>query len=118
MGLHHTSDCCLMISHLPSNSFLSIHNSSFLGYHPNNAQGTSGALNTNISFSQLASSNPNTRGHSAQTLRHTFRHFTFTNKCVGAGRKCGLLTGVQMADEYNDQSRRASSSEFLQSRGW
>src|ERR1044071_729576 len=81
--LHHTLDWSLMMPQLPSNSFLSINNSSFLGYHPNGAQGASSALNTNSSFSQLASSSANTRSHGAQTLRHSFGRLSFTNKCVG-----------------------------------
>jgi hypothetical protein len=62
----------------------------------------------------VASSRTNARGNGPQAFGHTLGHFTFTNKCIGAGRESGLLTGVQMADEDNDQRGRAGPSEFIQ----
>ncbi len=66
-------------------------------------------------ISQLASFDRNARGDNPQAVGHTLRRFTFTDKRIGTGRECGLLTGVQMADEDNDQRGRAGFSEFSQS---
>jgi hypothetical protein len=53
-------------------------------------------------FSQVASSSTNALGNGPQAFGHTFGRFTFADKRIGAGRKSGLLTGVQMADENDD----------------
>ena len=38
----------------------------------------------------------NARGNGTQALGYTLGRLTFTDKRIGAGRECGLLTGVQM----------------------
>jgi hypothetical protein len=69
-----------------------------------------------LSFSQVASSSPNARGNGTQAFGHTLGRLTFTDKRIGASREGGLLTGVQMADEDNDQRGRTGRPEFIQSR--
>src|SRR5512140_2828583 len=49
-----------------------------------------------------------------QAFGHTFRGLSLTDKCIRPGGECGLLTGVQMTDEDDDQRRRAGLSELAQ----
>jgi hypothetical protein len=48
-------------------------------------------------------SNNNARCSISQALSHTFWRLPFADKCICASRKCGLLAGIQMADEDDDQ---------------
>ena len=73
---------------------------------------------SSLSFSQVASSSTNARGNRPQAFGHTLGRFTFTDKRIGARREGGLLTGVQMADENNDQRSRTGLAEFIQSLQW
>ena len=70
-----------------------------------------GAAITRIDYSST-----NARGNGSQAFGHTLRRLTLTDKCIRAGGKCGLLTGIQMADEDNDQRGRAGLAEFIQGR--
>lgn len=56
-----------------------------------------------LSFSQLASSTAKASGNGAQAFGHTFGRLAFIDKRICASRKRGLLTGVQLANENNDQ---------------
>jgi hypothetical protein len=64
----------------------------------------------------MVSFNGNIRGEGSQTFGHTLRGLPFTDKCIGASGECGLLTGVQVADEDDDQRDRAYSSKFFKGR--
>lgn len=55
------------------------------------------------------------RSYGTQAFGHTIRRLCFTDKRIDAGGEYNLLTGVQMADNNNDQRCRASLSEFLKS---
>ena len=68
-----------------------------------------------LPINQMASFNWNNRSDSPQMFGHTLRSLTFADKCIGAGGECGLLTGVQVADEDNDQHGRAGIPEFFKS---
>jgi hypothetical protein len=68
---------------------------------------------SNPLFSQMASET-GASSNSLQPFGHTIGRFRFTDKRIRAGRKCGLLTGVQMADKDNDQRGRTGSAEFIQ----
>jgi len=64
----------------------------------------------------VASNNWKARGNDTQAFCHTLWRLALTDKCIRAGGECGLLTGVQMADEDNDQRGRAGLSESVKSR--
>src|SRR5690348_8372911 len=68
-----------------------------------------------LAFRQVASSRTNARGGNAQTFGHSLGRFTFTDKRICARGKGSLLTGVQVADENNDQRGWAGAAELIQS---
>jgi hypothetical protein len=80
------------------------------------AQDSDGAPVLKTLISQVASSSTNAGGNGTQSFGHAFRRLTFTDKRIGASGQGGLMTGVQMADEDNDQRSRAGRSKFVQSR--
>jgi hypothetical protein len=68
-----------------------------------------------VRISQVASIKGNACGDGSQAFGHTLRRLIFADERVGAGGECGLLTGVQMADEDDDQRGRAGFPKFFKS---
>jgi hypothetical protein len=75
---------------------------SYLDIHPNPDE-------------SVVSSNGNTSGRSAQAFSHPIGHLAFADKGIGPGRERGLLAGIQMADQDNDDRGWAGQPQFGQS---
>jgi hypothetical protein len=61
-----------------------------------------------------ASSNTDACGHGTQALGHALGRFTLADKCIRTRRERSLLTGIQMADQDDNQRGGAGSPEFIQ----
>jgi len=62
------------------------------------------------------SSRTNALGRGSQAFHHTVGCLTFADKGIGPGGERRLLTGIQMADEDNDDRGRAGHAQFGQIR--
>src|SRR5512140_3049037 len=67
------------------------------------ARDSFGAPDFKYLISQMASSSADTCRCQAQMFCDAPGRLTFTDKCIGADRERGLLTGVQVTDEDNNQ---------------